>query len=133
MSNKQKLLNYVLEKISSEERSNYDKIIPYSRYVYLEKDGVVWSLDYESGIKTLVNVKTDDDYFLEIGYFHEEYAGVKTEKGWNFIGKDGKFVSDKFFLGIHSFWDGYAHVKTDEGWTLMGTDGKLRIKKIFNK
>ena len=47
--------------------------------------------------------------------YKEGFAAVETEAGWNFIDKNGNFLSDEFFDEVESFSNGFAVVKRKNG------------------
>ena len=89
------------------------------RYTFKNQDGTLWSDIYgENGI------------FDEVGTFNENYACVKTNDGWTFVGTNGKLM-DLRFKQVKNFSEGFACVRMQDGWTFIDNSGKI-IKFKFN-
>ena len=67
-----------------------------------------------------------DNWFQNIGYFYDGVAVVRMPNGkWNYINKDGKFLSDVWFDEFSRFLGGFARVKVDGKYNYIDKDGNL--------
>ena len=70
---------------------------------------------------------------LDLLYFSDGFAIIKrSDRLWNFIDKNGNYLSEKWFNCIGDFYDGFAKVKRkDNKWNFIDTNGKLLAKQWF--
>ncbi len=61
----------------------------------------------------------------------ESYTAVKVGEQWQFIDKNGKFLSDKKFGNARSFVNGLAAVCIDGKWGFVEESGKIAIEPQF--
>ena len=65
--------------------------------------------------------------------FSEGFAVVELNgKGCNFIGTDGKFLSEQWFDGTYDFNEGFAKVNLNGKWNIINTDGKIQSEQWFD-
>lgn len=53
-------------------------------------------------------------------------------KGYNFISKDGKFLSEKWFEYASDFKDGFSKVKIDGYWNFIDVEGNSLVEDKLN-
>ena len=66
-------------------------------------------------------------WFINCRDIQENYIAVqRKDGGWNFMGMDGKFLSQEWYDLCDSFSEGYAVVKrkSDGYWNFIGLNGK---------
>lgn len=67
------------------------------------------------------------------GDFYEGFAQVKTDKGWNYIGKDGRTIFKKWWVKTERISEGFAAVQNKAGmWNFIGHDGETISKEDFD-
>ena len=66
-----------------------------------------------------------------IPFMSEQYAAVKIDGKWMFIGKDGKLISDKTYEGAKSFSNGLAAVCIDGMWGFVDESENIVITPKF--
>ena len=71
---------------------------------------------------------------LDLLYFSDGFAKVKRRNGeWNFIDKQGNYLSDEWFDWAFDFHDGFARVRRgDNLYNFINKDGKILSEKWFN-
>ena len=74
-----------------------------------------------------------NEIVLDLLYYSDGFARVKNcERQYNFIGEDGKILSEQWFEWIGDFHDGLARVKRKDGkFNYIGEDGKLLSEQWF--
>ena len=74
-----------------------------------------------------------NEIVLDLLYYSDGFARVKNcERQYNFIGEDGKILSEQWFEWIGDFHDGFARVKRKDGkFNYIGEDGKLLSEQWF--
>lgn len=77
-------------------------------------------------------IRTDGEmlggmYFDYIYPFRDDFANVRLDGKWAYLGKDGNILSNRWFQQIGDFDTlGYASVQREDGmWGLLGKDGKI--------
>lgn len=79
----------------------------YSRLI--TKKGLVPDPNHRENLMDKHGKLMFNEWFVEIGDFHEGYAQVKREDGkWNWIDKDGNIFSDQWFDRVGPFVGGFA-------------------------
>ena len=77
-----------------------------------------------------------NDNVLDLLYFSDGFARVKrsTDKLWNFIGEDGKFLYNEWFNWADYFnKDGFVRVQRTNGkWNFIDKDGKILSDEWFD-
>ena len=70
---------------------------------------------------------------LDLLYFTDGFSVVKNEDyGYNFIDKQGKFLSEQWFNFVDDFKDGFAKVqRKDDKWNFIDRQGKLLSDEWF--
>ena len=64
--------------------------------------------------------------------FSEDYARVKLINKWNFINKNGEFLSDKWFDWVEYFREGYAKVELNNKYNFINKNCEIMSDKWFD-
>ena len=74
-----------------------------------------------------------NDNVLDLLYYIEGFAKVQRANGdWNFITKDGKFLSKQWFMYVYEFSEGFAAVKKTNGeYNFINKKGNILSNKWF--
>ena len=64
--------------------------------------------------------------------FYDGFAAVKLNGKWNFINKEGQFLSHKWFNSVWSFNEGFATVQLNGKWNFINTNGQLLSQQWFD-
>ena len=89
----------------------------------------------EISIKGLLNIAEwwKNENVIDLLYFSDGFARVKRKDKWNFINKQGNYLSDEWFNWADNFSDGFARVKRkDDKWNFIDRQGKLLSDEWFN-
>ena len=76
-----------------------------------------------------------NEIVLDLLYYSDGFARVKNcERQYNFIGKDGKILSEQWFAWVDDFKDGFAVVKNEDYvYNFIDKQGKILSEKWFEK
>ena len=76
-----------------------------------------------------------NEIVLDLLYYSDGFARVKNcERQYNFIGKDGKILSEQWFAWVDEFKDGFAVVKNEDYvYNFIDKQGKILSEKWFEK
>ena len=76
-----------------------------------------------------------NDNVLDLLYYSDGFARVKNcERQYNFIGKDGKILSEQWFVWVDDFKDGFAVVKNEDYvYNFIDKKGKFLSEQWFEK
>ena len=74
----------------------------------------------------LANGEDFDNVFDECEDFHEGFARVKLNNKYNFINKNGEFLSEQWFDACEHFYKGFARVKFNRRWYRINKNGKIK-------
>ena len=73
------------------------------------------------------------DNVIDLLYFLDGFARVQRKDKWNFIDKQGKFLSEQWFIDAYSFNGGFAIVQRgDRLWNFIDKDGNYLYNEWFN-
>ena len=89
----------------------------------------------EISIKGLLNIAEwwKNENVIDLLYFSDGFARVKRKDKWNFIDKQGNYLSDEWFNWADNFSDGFARVqRKDDKWNFIDRQGKLLSDEWFN-
>lgn len=75
-----------------------------------------------------------NDNVLDLLYFSDGFARVQRgDDKWNFIDKNGNYLSDEWYNDVFNFHDGFAKVQRGDGlWNFIDKDGKIISEKWFD-
>ena len=116
--------------------ANVEDVFDYAYPLYSYNGWIVTLRDKENVITPERNLLWDGEWFDDIdpyddGFFCVYYEGQSGDEGtgYNYIGRDGKLLSDKWFREAMSFHDGKASVVDWDGnsWVLL-KNGRLRYE-----
>ena len=88
----------------------------------------------EISIKELLNIAEwwKNENVIDLLYFSDGFARVQRKDKWNFIDKQGNYLSDEWFNWADNFYDGFARVQRVDGlWNFINKDGKLLSNEWF--
>ena len=134
--NPRDVLDYYLE----EESSRYFKVKLFGEITQCDEfDTQVAATEItileEINIDEVINTTEwwKNDNVLDLLYFSDGFARVKRVDGlWNFIDKQGNYLSDEWFMWAYYFHDGFARVKReDKLQNLINKQGKLLSNEWF--
>ena len=76
-----------------------------------------------------------NEIVLDLLYYSDGFARVKNcERQYNFIGKDGKILSEQWFAWVDDFKDGFAVVKNEDYvYNFIDKKGKFLSEQWFEK
>ena len=76
-----------------------------------------------------------NEIVLDLLYYSDGFARVKNcERQYNFIGKDGKILSEQWFVWVDDFKDGFAVVKNEDYvYNFIDKKGKFLSEQWFEK
>ena len=89
----------------------------------------------EISIKGLLNIAEwwKNENVIDLLYFSDGFARVKRKDKWNFIDKQGNYLSDEWFNWADNFYDGFARVQRGDGlWNFIDTKGNILLDEWFN-
>ena len=123
-------VDFAMSHFSQEERAHYQKFLPYRSFIYGEREGKGWMIDYSSKKENPFFLLTDEDiksgcFFNLIQSFSEGMAAVKKAKKFGLIDEQGTLVTDFQFDFVWFFSEGFAKVKKDGKWGLIDEQGEL--------
>ena len=74
-----------------------------------------------------------NDNVLDLLYYKENFARVQRANGdWNFIDKEGNYLSDEWFMYVYEFSDGFAIVRNkNHVYNFIDKHGKLLLNEWF--
>ena len=83
-------------------------------------------------------IKTEwwkNDNVIDLLYFSDGFAIVQRgDKLYNFINKNGKYLSDEWFYWVDTFHEGFARVQRTNGdWNFIDRQGNILSKEWFEK
>ena len=128
----------VLDYYYQEESSRYFKVKLFGEITKCDVDNtevaateitILEEINIDEVINTTKWWKNEN--VLDLLYWSEGFARVKRgDKLYNFINKQGKFLSNKWFIDAYSFVNGFADVKrTNSEWCQIDKTGKI-IKNL---
>ena len=133
----------VLEYYSQSIKSRYFKVLlsgEITKCGYFDTKVVATEITILEEITDTFNevIKTEwwkNDNVLDFLYFSDGFARVKRGDGlWNFIDKQGNYLSDEWFNWADNFSDGFARVKRVDGlWNFIDKQGNYLFNEWFNK
>ena len=92
---------------------------------------ILEEINIDECIKTTEWWKNDN--VIDLLYFSDGLARVQRKDKWNFIDKQGKFLSEQWFIDAYSFNGGFARVQRVDGlWNFIDIKGKILSEKWFN-
>ena len=65
--------------------------------------------------------------------FYDGFAEVKLNGKWNFINKEGQFLSHEWFNSVWSFNERFATVQLNGKWNFINTNGQLLSQQWFDE
>lgn len=71
--------------------------------------------------------------FDEAKIFQEGFAAVKKKGKWNFITKEGKYISHNWFEHVLLFQEGFAAIKHNGKWNFINFEGELISQKWWDE
>lgn len=111
----------ILNKLQ-EEKSLYDSPLFYR-----------WNWDaIVSYARTMVKTGHHFREIFDAWHFSEGFYAVKLKDKWNFISKDGDWLSNQWFDAVRPFKDGVAWVMLDNKRNYIKTDGTILSKTWFD-
>jgi hypothetical protein len=96
------------------------------------KPNTKWKDILDKAKQRLANGESPERIFHYVDNFKNGYAKVELNKKWNFINKNGEFLSDKWFRFVGEFKDGYARVKLNKKWNFINKNGEFLSDKWFD-
>ena len=132
----------VLDYYYQEESSRYFKVLLSGE---IAKCGM-WDTNVAATEITILEEITDNfneviettewcknDNVLDLLYFSDGFARVQRGDGlWNFIDKDGNYLSDEWFDWVDYFQDGFARVqRTNDKWNFIDKNGNYLSDEWF--
>ena len=120
-----------------------------SRYFKVKLSGEITKCDkYDTKVAATeitileeINIKEDikttewwkNDNVLDLLYYSEGFVIIRRgDRLWNFIDKNGKYLSDEWFDWVDDFYDGVAIVKRcDELYNFIDKEGKYLTDEWF--
>ena len=75
-----------------------------------------------------------NDNVLDLLYFSDGFARVQRgDSEWNFINKQGKYLSEQWFNWVDTFYDGFARVeRANIDWNFIDRQGNYLSDEWFN-
>ena len=67
-----------------------------------------------------------------MGDFYDGFAAVKLNGKWNFINKEGQFLSHEWFNSVWSFNERFAEVQLNGKWNFINTNGQFLSQQWFD-
>ena len=64
--------------------------------------------------------------------FYDGFAAVKLNGKWNFINKEGQFLSHEWFNSVWSFNERFAEVLLNGKWNFINTNGQFLSQQWFD-
>ena len=89
----------------------------------------------EISIKGLLNIAEwwKNENVIDLLYFSDGFARVKRKDKWNFIDKQGNYLSDEWFEWVDNFKEGFARLQRSDGqYNFIDKQCKFLSKEWFN-
>jgi len=96
------------------------------------KPNTKWKDMVYNAKQRLVNGDSPEEIFDNVFDFKEGYAAVQLNGKYNFINKNGEFLSDKWFDYSNDFIEGYAQVELNNKWNFINKNCEYLSNKWFD-
>jgi hypothetical protein len=89
------------------------------------KPNTKWKDMVDNAKQRLTNGESPREIFGYVDNFREGYASVRLNNKWNFINKNGEFLSNKWFDDAEYFIEGYAKVVLNKKCNFINKNGEI--------
>ena len=97
------------------------------------KPNTKWKDILDNAKQRLANGESPERIFHYVDNFKDGYARVELNKKWNFINKNGEFLSDKWFDIVGDFREDCAGVVLNNKCNFINKNGEIVSDKWFDE